>query len=131
VLSERLRVSDGRAFQFVPAVIAAALGITALALPPVIAHTVTSGLVVRTLCVLAFAAPLSMLLGLCFPVGVRLVASTPAIVAWAWGINGAFGVLASIVGVTISMWIEIDANFWIAAALYLTLTAPLLAMAKK
>jgi multisubunit Na+/H+ antiporter MnhG subunit len=59
------------------------------------------------------------------------VSSAPAIVAWAWGINGAFGVLASIVGVAISMWIDIDANFWIAAALYLTLTAPMLGMGRR
>ncbi len=61
----------------------------------VLAATVTSGLGVRTMCVLAFTAPLSMLLGLCFPIGVRLIAGTPAIVAWAWGLNGAFSVLAS------------------------------------
>jgi hypothetical protein len=131
IVSTRLSVTDGRVFQFVPAFIAGALGVTALLVPPVLVHTVTSGLVVRTLCVLAFAAPLSLLLGLCFPIGVRLAAATPAIVPWAWGINGAFGVLASIAGVAISMWIEIDANFWIAAALYLALTAPLLSMARK
>jgi hypothetical protein len=131
MLSERLSLVEGRGYQFVPAIITVALGITAMGLPPVLAHTVTSGLVIRTLCVLAFAAPLSLLLGLCFPIGVRLVSSAPAIVAWAWGINGAFGVLASIVGVAISMWIDIDANFWIAAALYLTLTAPMLGMGRR
>jgi hypothetical protein len=28
------------------------------------------------------------------------------------------------------MWVEIDANFWIAAALYLTMSLPLAVMAK-
>ncbi len=68
-----------------------------------------------------------MLLGMCFPIGVRLIeepatrgqsdfvsGDRPQVLAWAWGVNGAFSVLASIVAVAISMWIEIDANFWIA-----------------
>jgi hypothetical protein len=128
VLSERLRVGESGGFRWVPVAIAVALAGVALALPHATAQTVTAGLVARTAVVLAFAAPLSMLLGTCFPAGVRLTATAPAIVAWAWGINGAFGVLASIVGVAISMWIDIDANFWIAGALYLSLALPLRVM---
>ena len=51
-------------------------------------------------------------------------------VAWAWGVNGAFSVLASIVAVAISMWIGIDVNFWIAAAIYLALVLPLRVLAR-
>jgi hypothetical protein len=72
-----------------------------------------------------------MLLGLCFPIGVRLTADTPAVVAWAWGVNGAFGVLASILAVALSIWVGIDANFWTAAALYLVLSAPLAALLRR
>ena len=49
-------------------------------------------------------------------------------VAWAWGVNGAFSVLASILAVALSIWVGIDANFWVAAALYLVLAAPLAAL---
>jgi hypothetical protein len=125
LLSSRLSVPAGRLFRWVPILIAATLVAMALLLPRAIASTVTAGFPVRTFWVLAFTAPVSMLLGLCFPIGVRLIAGTSAVVPWAWGINGAFGVLASIVAVAISMWVEIDANFWLAAMLYLTLTAPL------
>ncbi|MCC7010196.1 MAG: class I SAM-dependent methyltransferase [Acidobacteria bacterium] len=125
--SERLSLA-GRAVRLVPLAVAAVLLLTALALPSVLARTVTAGLAARTGWVLAFTAPLSMLLGLCFPIGVRLLSRTPSVTAWAWGINGAFGVLASIAGVAISMWIEIDGNFWIAAALYAATTAPLATM---
>jgi hypothetical protein len=121
-LSQALSVSTGTFFRWVPIAITLALGITAIVLPRVLAATVTSGLATRTLCVLAFAAPLSTLLGMCFPIGVRLVERASAVVPWAWGINGAFGVLAAIVGVAISMWVEIDANFWIAAVLYFVLS---------
>jgi hypothetical protein len=128
-LSERISLGSGR-FRVVPAMIAGALVLTALVLPSAIARTITAGLVARTAVVLAFTAPVAMLLGLCFPIGARLIAGVPALTAWAWGINGAFGVLASILAVGLSIWVGIDTNFWLAACCYLVLTAPLLVMAR-
>jgi hypothetical protein len=131
LISERFTIAPGMRFRVVPLAIAAVLVLTALLLPAAIAHTIGLGLLPRTLVVLAFAAPLSLMLGLCFPMGVRLTAETPAVVAWAWGVNGAFSVLASILAVALSIWVGIDANFWVAGALYLALTGPLLALAPR
>jgi hypothetical protein len=39
-------------------------------------------------------------------------------------------VLASILAVAISIWVGIDANFWMAAVLYLALSAPLTALVR-
>ena len=97
-------------------------------LPPVLSRTVTAGLAARTGVVLLTAAPLSMLLGMCFPFGVRLISINSSLIAWAWGVNGAMGVLASILAVALSIWVQIDANFWVASGLYLALSAPLAAM---
>jgi hypothetical protein len=104
--------------------------VTALALPAIVATTITAGLATRTMLVLAFTAPVATLLGFCFPLGARLIAGTPAVTAWAWGLNGAFGVLASILAVGLSIWVGIDANFWVAAGLYLALTVPMSVMAR-
>jgi hypothetical protein len=128
LLSQRLPLSGRELVPWIPIAIAVAVVAVVLALPPVLAATVTSGLAVRTACVLACAAPLSMLLGICFPLGVRLLEPAAGITPWVWGVNGAFSVLASIAGVAISMWIAIDANFWIAAAIYAGLTVPLRAL---
>jgi hypothetical protein len=130
LVSERLTVGTTGRFRLVPLVISAALLLVAFILPTVIARTITAGLGLRTAVVLVIAAPLSVLLGMCFPIGVRLVASTPAVTPWAWGVNGAFGVLASILAVGLSIWVGIDANFFVAAALYLGLTVPLAALAR-
>lgn len=130
VLSERLRVGRLGRFRVIPAIIAAALVVTAVVLPRTIEATMAASLGVRTVLVLLFTAPVATLLGFCFPIGARLIAGTPAITAWAWGLNGAFGVLSSILAVGLSIWVGIDANFWLAAALYLALTVPMLAMAK-
>lgn len=128
LVSERLTDVRAARVRIVPLGIALSLAVTALILPTVISHTITLGLASRTAIVLAFAAPISMLLGMCFPIGVRLTSDTPSVVAWAWGVNGAFGVLASILAVGLSIWVRIDANFWVASVLYLALLAPLVAL---
>jgi hypothetical protein len=128
LLSNRLNVDRSTRFQWIPFAIATMLAVVALSIPTVVARTVTAGLLPRTLVVILFAGPLSALLGMCFPIGVRLSARAPAVVAWAWGINGACGVVASILAVAVSIWVAIDANFWIAAILYAGLTIPMRAM---
>ena len=44
--------------------------------------------------------------------------------AWMWAVNGACGVLASIVAVAVSIWGGIHTNFLIAAVLYALLAVP-------
>ena len=56
---------------------------------------------------------------------------SPDAAAWMWGVNGACGVLASIVAVGISMWLGINTNFLIAGVLYTLLVLPAAALARK
>jgi hypothetical protein len=55
--------------------------------------------------------------------------SAPA-TAWMWGVNGAAGVMASIVAVAVSMWLGIGVNLAIAAVCYLLLAVPMRALAR-
>ncbi len=64
--------------------------------------------------------PLGFLLGFAFPTGMRLVSAidtqpTP----WFWGINGATGVLASVLGVMFSISFGINVTMLISAVCYL------------
>ena len=127
LLSERVFPPGGRV-RLLPVLIAAALVLTALGLPAVVQTSVAANLLVRTLWVLVFTGGLATLLGMCFPIGVRFMGDQPAVVAWAWGINGACGVLASIIAVGLSIWVGIDLNFWVAAVLYAGLALPLTGM---
>jgi hypothetical protein len=98
----------------------------ALLMPPVTGWTVAFGLPGRTIVVAAFVAPLAFAIGLCFPIGMRLVRGhSEQVTAWMWGVNGACGVLASVIAVMVSMWLGIQANLIIAAALYALLTVPM------
>jgi hypothetical protein len=52
----------------------------------------------RALLVLALVAPVSVALGIPFPLGLGAVTgggASPALLPWAWGLNGAFSVLAT------------------------------------
>ena len=89
-------------------------------LPSIFAATTDRERLVRIGITLAAIMPLGFLLGFAFPTGMRLVNTidsqpTP----WFWGINGATGVLASVLGVMFSMSFGIDVTMLIAAACYL------------
>jgi hypothetical protein len=47
-----------------------------------------------------------------------------------WGVNGACGVMASIVAVAVSMWMGIGVNLAFAAGCYLLLTLPMRALTR-
>lgn len=131
-LSDRLELSTGRWHQLVPVTIAAAIGLLILTLQPVLDATIGASLPARCAVVVALVAPLSTLLGFCFPIGQRLIGEISAdALPWMWGINGAFGVLASILAVLVSMWLGIQANLWIAASAYLLVVLPATALARE
>lgn len=125
MISDRLSTT-GTAYLLIPVAIALLVAIDVTALPWAFRAGAPLGLLGRTLVVLAFTAPLSTLLGFCFPIGMRLVGRhSGEATAWMWGINGACGVLASIAAVGISMWVAIDANLIVAALFYAALIVPI------
>jgi hypothetical protein len=120
LLSDRLPL--GRRLPLLPVAIALALLLVAALLGSGLRAGAGGSLAARTAIVLAYVVPVSLLLGACFPVGLRLAGRrAPLVTAWMWGVNGACGVLASIAAVGVSMWAGIDWNFLAAAALYLAL----------
>ncbi len=112
-----------------PLAIAAVLFGVTRAIQPVIDRTIESGFALRTLLVIALVAPASLLLGFCFPIGMRLVRRISVeATAWMWGVNGACGVLGAVIAVGISMWGGIQLNLLVATGLYalLVVVTPIL-----
>ena len=69
---------------------------------------------------LALLAVPAVLLGMPFPLAVRLLGATrPHLVPWAWGINGCFSVLAAPLAVLTAMQAGFNAVTGTAAAAYL------------
>jgi hypothetical protein len=86
----------------------------------------------RVAVVVAFLAPIAVVLGFFFPMGLRTVGSlSPAATAWMWGVNGACGVLGSVLAVAVSMWVGIQANLIAAACIYGGLAVPLVLLRRR
>jgi hypothetical protein len=83
--------------------------------------------VIRTLIVFALVAPLGTLLGTFVPVALEHLKQTaPALVPWAWGVNGLASVMAPVLGAAFAMTWGIGALFLSAIPFYLVagLVAP-------
>jgi hypothetical protein len=91
-------------------------------LPMIFQSTTDRERLVRIGISLAAIMPLGFLLGFAFPTGLRMVADIDTQPSpWFWGINGATGVLASVLGVMFSMSFGINVTMLISAACYLLL----------
>jgi hypothetical protein len=130
--SERIDVGRNRSMSVVPLAIGAGVLAETWLLQAAIDRTIGWQLPGRTLVVAAFVVPIAFALGLCFPIGMRLVGRHSArATAWMWGVNGACSVLASIVAVMVSLWLGIQTNLIVAAGLYALLTLPMRRLAAR
>jgi hypothetical protein len=80
------------------------VAITALITPPVFHFFLGYALPVRIAVSLLLVAPLGVALGMPFPLGLRLATlQTSSIGAWAWGINGFFTVIGTVLALILGM----------------------------
>ena len=101
-------------------VILGALGVTALVTPYVFSAALGLALPWRVLVSLLLIVPLGFVLGMPFPRGLRIVAQeAPELVPWAWGVNGFFTVIGSIVAVILGMAFGFRFVLGVAAGCYL------------
>jgi hypothetical protein len=86
------------------------------------AATTEQALPVRILITLVVVMPVGFLMGFAFPTGMTLVERVDSeLTPWLWGINGATGVLASVLAVMIGMAFGINVTMFIAGLCYLAL----------
>ncbi len=81
-----------------------------------------ASLLTRATVCMGAVAPAGLLMGFGFPAGMRLVSAIdPKPTPWFWGINGAAGVLASVVAVSTSIAVGISGTLTIGAICYFLL----------
>lgn len=91
-------------------------------LPHVLLGFESASLPIRAAVCVAIIAPAGLLMGFAFPTGMRLVSATDRRpTPWFWGINGAAGVLASVVAVVTSIALGISVTLAVGAVCYLLL----------
>jgi spermidine synthase len=90
-------------------------------LPPVFRAALGWDLLPRILLSVVFLAPLGLLMGMPFPLGMRFVAATnEPLVPWSWAVNGCASVLGSILSVMLAQSFGFTVVLGIALLVYLT-----------
>ncbi len=130
LLSGRLPVTRplvARLYPALPFILASAC---ALVVTPIQQAFAAGELPLRVAIGLALVAVPALGMGICFPLGLRLVAAArrasgggPDLGPWLWGINGAFGVCASALALATSMLWGIHTTLMIGSLCYLGLFA--------
>jgi hypothetical protein len=122
MLSDRLPLDDRTTFTLWAVLLGGYLCTLPLWLPGVAAAFESAILVIRAVLCILVIGPAGVLMGYGFPTGMRLISAidrTPT--PWFWGINGAAGVLASILAVACSIAFGISMTLLIGALCYLLL----------
>lgn len=98
-------------------------------LPPLFRAALGWDLIPRILLSVLLLAPLGLLMGMPFPLGMRLVAATNEnLVPWAWAVNGCASVLGSILSVMLAQSLGFTVVLGIALVVYLTGLAAVLTL---
>ena len=120
LFSERIGIEQSKRFPLLqPLSIAVLLVLWTLAIQPLIENTIQLGLFTRIVLVIAAVTPPSFLMGMCFPMGMRLVEQlSPDALPWMWATNGAASVLGGVLAMGVSIWTGIDTGLLIGAGCY-------------
>jgi len=120
--SERLPLTVAPWVFVYPIVISLAVLSLVFLLPVVSSNMVSSSTIAKILAAVMVITPIGLLMGVCFPTGMRLVRfDRNHETAWYWALNGIFSVLCSPIAVFISIYFSISTNFWISALCYMML----------
>lgn len=88
---------------------------------------------VRIAAAVGILAPIGFLMGMAFPLGMKAAAATPGVsnlTPWLWGINGATGVLASVLAIVIALSAGISVSFWTGVGCYAAAALSLVALTR-
>jgi spermidine synthase len=89
-------------------------------LPLLGSNMAASPIIIKIIVSIGVIAPLGMLMGVCFPTGMRLVRLTRSSeTPWYWALNGMFGVLCSALAVFVSIYVNISTSLYIGIGCYL------------
>ena len=89
------------------------LAVFGLLTPPIVRWIEPMTTVVRIAGAVALLFPAGLVMGMAFPLGLKLAAGRASeLTAWLWGLNGAASVVASVLSVCIALTWSISTAFW-------------------
>jgi hypothetical protein len=91
----------------------------AIFLPGIVDALLGSDLAVRIAATTALLAPIGLLLGMAYPLGISILRRfSEGLVPWAWGMNGVMSVVASVLAVYIATQVGFTGAFLSGVAAY-------------
>lgn len=122
LLSERWAFGSHREFAIWAILLAVYISVLPIWLPGLLARLESSGILLRGAGAVAIIAPAGLLMGFGFPTGMRMVLKqNPKPAPWFWGINGAAGVLGSVLAVAVGISFGINISLIVGAGFYAAL----------
>jgi MFS family permease len=119
-LSDKFGAAARKNLRVIVPLILLILLLTAFLTPYVFNLALGWSLLARVLVSVLILCPLGILLGMPFPSGLRIIAAeVPALVPWAWGVNGFFTVIGTVGALILGMAFGFKAVLVVAAACYL------------
>jgi len=133
LLSDRIPVESRPLWRWlIPLGVSANLVLCTASIQPLIEHAIELGLLARCAVTAILVGVASFPLGLCFPIGLRLVRRiSDDAMPWMWGVNGAAGVLASVSALWLSIWSGISTSLVVAACAYALLLVPAVRLGRR
>ena len=119
-LSGRYSLNPMRTLRISIITLSALLLIAGFFLPGLLRLAIALSMPSRIILAILLIMPLGILLGVPFPSGIDIIGKqAPSLIPWAWGVNGFFTVIGSVIAIILSMMIGFQAVLWIAIAIYL------------
>ena len=117
--SGRRRFSARNIVALVAVLLPISLLLLTFAVPPITSALIGLPLAARLLVALMLIMPVAFLMGIPFPVGIRQAGtSAPALIPWAWAVNGCASVVGSVLAVLGAMACNFSAMLVVAALIY-------------
>ncbi len=89
-------------------------------LPTLLRLAIALSMPARIVLAILLILPLGILLGMPFPTGIDIISKqAPSLIPWAWGVNGFFTVIGSVIAIILSMMTGFQSVLWIAILVYL------------
>ncbi len=96
------------------------LFLASIFLPALLRLAVALSMPARIILAIILIMPLGILLGMPFPTGIDIISKqAPSLIPWAWGVNGFFTVIGSVIAIILSMMTGFQSVLWIAILVYL------------
>ena len=106
--------------------------VTALCVPLLFAAALGFALWLRILLAVLVLAPLGILLGMPFPLGLQIVSGeADALVSWAWGVNGFFTVIGTVAALILGMTFGFKLVLLVGAGCYVLALAAIALSSRK